>query len=63
MGWENAELLWHDAAAVFAFGLWKIEGDEQYARAAADILVAWGRKLENFDIGDNEYLTASLQGH
>jgi len=51
------------AAAVFVFGLWMIEGDEQYARAAADILVAWGGKLENFDIGDNEYLTAGLQGH
>ena len=61
---ENAELLWHDTAAAFALGLrWKVEGDEQCARAAADILVAWGGKLENFDIGDDEYLTTGLQGH
>ncbi|KFZ15162.1 hypothetical protein V501_02836 [Pseudogymnoascus sp. VKM F-4519 (FW-2642)] len=60
----NAQLLWHDAAAAFALGLrWKIEGDEQYAKAAAAILVAWGETLENFDIGDDEYLTAGLQGH
>ncbi|TGO39365.1 hypothetical protein BHYA_0055g00170 [Botrytis hyacinthi] len=62
----NAELLWHDAAAAFALGLrWKIEGDAQYAEAAAAILTAWGEKLENFD-GDGidaQYLTAGLQGH
>lgn len=60
----NADLLWHDAAAAFALGLrWKIEGDERYAKAAAAILVAWGETLENFDIGDDEYLTAGLQGY
>jgi hypothetical protein len=60
----NAQLLWHDAGAAFALGLrWKIEGDEQYAKAAAAILVAWGETLENFDIGDDEYLTTGLQGH
>lgn len=60
----NAQLLWHDTAAAFALGLrWKIEGDEKYAKAAAAILVAWGETLENFDVGDDEYLTTGLQGH
>ncbi|TGO52205.1 hypothetical protein BOTNAR_0331g00010 [Botryotinia narcissicola] len=62
----NAELLWHDAAAAFALGLrWKIEGDAQYAEAAAAILTAWGEKLENFDDEgmDDQYLTTGLQGH
>lgn len=60
----NAELLWHDAAAAFALGLrWKIEGDAQYAEAAAAILTAWGEKLEDFDDVDDQYLTTGLQGH
>ncbi|KAF7908398.1 uncharacterized protein EAF01_004153 [Botrytis porri] len=62
----NAQLLWHDAAAAFALGLrWKIEGDAQYAEAAAAILTAWGEKFEDFDDEgvDDQYLTAGLQGH
>jgi len=61
---ENAELLWHDAAAAFNLGLrWKIEGASEYAEAAAAILTAWGEKLENFDEGDDQYLTTGMQGH
>lgn len=39
------------AAAVFAFGLWNIECDEQYARAAADILVARGESWRILILG------------
>lgn len=61
---ENAENLWHDAAAAFNLGLrWKVEGDTQYAEAAANILTAWGEKLKNFDVGDDQYLTTGFQGH
>jgi hypothetical protein len=61
---ENAENLWHDAAAAFNLGLrWKVEGDAQFAKAAANILTAWGEKLKNFDAGDDQYLTTGLQGH
>jgi hypothetical protein len=60
----NAENLWHDAAAAFNLGLrWKVEGDTQYAEAAANILTAWGEKLKNFDVGDDEYLITGFQGH
>ncbi|KAH8596032.1 chondroitin AC/alginate lyase [Bisporella sp. PMI_857] len=60
----NAQLLWHDAAAAFNLGLrWKIEGDEQFAEAAAKILIAWGETLQDFDVGDDKYLTVGLQGH
>lgn len=61
---ENAELLWHDAAAAVNLGLrWRVEGDVQYAETAAAILTAWGEKLEKLDDGDDQYLTAGLQGH
>ncbi|KAB8294911.1 hypothetical protein EYC80_006869 [Monilinia laxa] len=61
---ENAERLWHDAAAAFNLGLrWKIEGDAQYAKAAAAILNAWGEKLEILDKDDDQYLTAGFQGY
>jgi len=61
---ENAENLWHDAAAAFNLGLrWKVEGDPQFAKAAANILTAWGEKLKNFDAGDDQYLTTGLQGY
>ena len=61
---ENAELLWHDAAAAFNLALrWKVEGKAEYAEAVAAILTAWGEKLENFDEGDDQYLTTGLQGH
>ncbi|KAF1840068.1 chondroitin AC/alginate lyase [Cucurbitaria berberidis CBS 394.84] len=60
----NAELLWHDAAAAFNLALrWKIERNATYAEAASNILGAWGRKLKEFDVGDDEYLTAGLQGY
>ncbi|KAJ4286675.1 hypothetical protein N0V90_012927 [Kalmusia sp. IMI 367209] len=60
----NAEMLWHDAAAAFNLALrWKIEGNATYAEAASDILGAWGRTLKEFDVGDDEYLTAGLQGY
>lgn len=61
---ENAERLWHDAAAAFNLGLrWKVEGDAQYAEAAAAILTAWGEKLEVLDKDDDQYLTAGFQGY
>ncbi|KAL3419814.1 hypothetical protein PVAG01_08312 [Phlyctema vagabunda] len=60
----NADLLWHDAAAAFNLGLrWQIEGDVQYAEAAAKILTAWGDKLQSFEQVDEQYLIAGLQGH
>ena len=60
----NAELLWHDAAAAFNLGLrWKIERNATYAEAASNILGAWGRTLKGFDVGDDEFLTAGLQGY
>ncbi|KAF7556412.1 hypothetical protein G7Z17_g1475 [Cylindrodendrum hubeiense] len=61
----NGELLWHDAAAAFNLAVrWKISGDEQYAAAAADILVAWAETLQSLSGGgDDDYLTAGLQGY
>lgn len=60
----NAELLWHDAAAAFNLALrWKIESNATYAEAASNILGAWGRTLKEFDVNDDEFLTAGLQGH
>lgn len=59
----NTDLLWHDAAAAFALALrWKLEGDDQYAAAAAKILVAWGEILEDLGGDSDSFLTAGLQG-
>ncbi|KAH8661729.1 chondroitin AC/alginate lyase [Ilyonectria robusta] len=62
---ENGELLWHDAAAAFNLALrWKISGNDSYAAAASDILVAWASKLQALTGGgDDDYLTAGLQGY
>ncbi|KAM0235342.1 hypothetical protein ACHAP5_009737 [Fusarium lateritium] len=61
---QNGEALWHDAAAAFNLALrWKISGDDQYADAASNILVAWADKLEVLSGGDDAYLTAGLQGY
>ncbi|KAJ4323288.1 hypothetical protein N0V84_004418 [Fusarium piperis] len=62
---ENGEALWHDAAAAFNLALrWKITGDEQFAKTAADVLVAWTEKLQVLTGGgDDAYLTAGLQGY
>ncbi|KPM40403.1 hypothetical protein AK830_g6148 [Neonectria ditissima] len=61
---SNGELLWHDAAAAFNLALrWKISGDDAFAAAAADILVAWAAELKTLSGGDDAYLTAGLQGY
>ncbi|KAH6886994.1 chondroitin AC/alginate lyase [Thelonectria olida] len=61
----NGEALWHDAAAAFNLALrWKISGEDQYAEASASILVAWAGTLESLSGGgDDDYLTAGLQGY
>ncbi|TVY26896.1 hypothetical protein LHYA1_G004848 [Lachnellula hyalina] len=59
----NTDLLWHDAAAAFALALrWKLEGDDEYAAAAAKILTAWGTTLESLGTDSDQFLTAGLQG-
>ncbi|KAI1066957.1 hypothetical protein LB507_011330 [Fusarium sp. FIESC RH6] len=61
---ENGEALWHDAAAAFNLALrWKVSGEEQFAEAASNILVAWADTLEVLSGGDDAYLTAGLQGY
>ncbi|KAL6914880.1 hypothetical protein FSST1_012640 [Fusarium sambucinum] len=61
---QNGEALWHDAAAAFNLALrWKVSGEEQFAEAASNILVAWADKLKVFSGGDDAYLTAGLQGY
>ncbi|VUC29504.1 unnamed protein product [Clonostachys rosea] len=61
----NGELLWHDAAAAFNLALrWRISGEEEYAKTATDVLVAWAEKLESLSGGgDDDYLTAGVQGY
>ncbi|EGY20892.1 uncharacterized protein VDAG_02416 [Verticillium dahliae VdLs.17] len=61
----NGDALWHDAAAAFNLALrWKISGDKLFATTAADILNAWADKLQALSGGgDDDYLTAGLQGY
>ncbi|KAL3442103.1 chondroitin AC/alginate lyase [Aspergillus insuetus] len=60
----NGEVLWHDAAAAFNLALrWKVTEEEEYAEAAAAILIAWGKTLTTFSGGDDKYLSAGLQGY
>ncbi|KAH7013940.1 chondroitin AC/alginate lyase [Ilyonectria destructans] len=61
----NGELLWHDAAAAFNLALrWKISGEDEYAEASANILQAWAAELQSLSGGgDDNYLTAGLQGY
>lgn len=62
---ENGELLWRDAAAAFNLALrWKISGDDRFADAALNVLGAWANELESLSGGgDDDYLTAGLQGY
>lgn len=62
---SNGELLWHDAAAAFNLALrWKISGETEYAEASAGVLVAWAETLTSLSGGgDDDYLTAGLQGY
>jgi hypothetical protein len=60
----NAYLLWQDASAAFALALrWKVEGNNSYASAAANILTSWAEKLTSIGANDDQYSVAGLQGH
>jgi hypothetical protein len=62
---KNGELLWRDAGAAFNLALrWKVSGDDRFADAASNVLGAWANTLESLSGGgDDDYLTAGLQGY